>query len=374
MIKNIIFGAGPIGRRAVIKYKKETIDYFIDNGFSKVGTVVDGFWVKSVADNINDIKTHHIIIASRHWKEMKRQLDELGISDYEVYGVDTYFDIPELIYNPYTSERTQDEEMMCSSIQTELQEFVDKSVDLFNHIEIETINRCNGVCSFCPVNRNVDKRPFCKMSDELFENIISQLERINYSGRIALFSNNEPFLDNRILYFHKIARDKLPLAKMHLCTNGTLLTLDKFVEIMKYLDELMIDNYNQNLEILPNVQEIVDYCEKNPGLKNKVTVILRKPQEILTNRGGDSPNKRPEGTNKIMTGCLLPFKQMIIRPDGKVSLCCNDALGKCTMGDVTKETLLDIWQGEKFSMARRKLQEGRQSFARCANCDTLYMC
>ena len=29
---------------------------------------------------------------------------------------------------------------------------------IFQTIEIETINRCNGKCSFCPVNRNIDPR------------------------------------------------------------------------------------------------------------------------------------------------------------------------------------------------------------------------
>lgn len=31
---------------------------------------------------------------------------------------------------------------------------------LFKNIEIETINRCNGSCSFCPVNKKENQRPF----------------------------------------------------------------------------------------------------------------------------------------------------------------------------------------------------------------------
>ena len=37
--------------------------------------------------------------------------------------------------------------------------------------------------------------------------------------------------------------------------------------------------------------------------------------------------------------CILPYKQMIIRPDGKTSLCCNDPYGKNTLADVNKMTL-----------------------------------
>ena len=53
------------------------------------------------------------------------------------------------------------------------------------------------------------------MSQDLFESIIQQLADIDYSGKLALFSNNEPFLDKDILAKHKHARDKLPNARMH---------------------------------------------------------------------------------------------------------------------------------------------------------------
>ena len=39
-------------------------------------------------------------------------------------------------------------------------------------IEIETVNRCNNTCSFCPVNRNNDTRPYQKMTDEFFYSLI----------------------------------------------------------------------------------------------------------------------------------------------------------------------------------------------------------
>ena len=56
---------------------------------------------------------------------------------------------------------------------------------LFKKIEIETINRCNGICEFCPVNRNEKQRPYHKMSDEMFYSIINQLEKLNYQYIMA---------------------------------------------------------------------------------------------------------------------------------------------------------------------------------------------
>ena len=132
----------------------------------------------------------------------------------------------------------------------------ENSIPPINTIEIETINRCNNDCSFCPVNRNDDTRPFCKMSEELFKKIIDELAQNNYSGYISLFSNNEPLVDVRIFQFLKYAKDKLPNATHCMYTNGILLDDEKYIELVKYLDFLVIDNYDDDLKLLPNVSEI----------------------------------------------------------------------------------------------------------------------
>lgn len=99
-------------------------------------------------------------------------------------------------------------------------------------IEIETVNRCNGKCSFCPVNANEPQREYAKMSTELFYKIIQELVDMNYTGMLSIYSNNEPFLDERIVDFYKYAREKLLGARLNLYTNGTLMSLDKFKEIV----------------------------------------------------------------------------------------------------------------------------------------------
>ncbi len=244
-----------------------------------------------------------------------------------------------------------------------------KHSPLFEHVEIETVNRCNGICDFCPVSAGHDIREKAVMDETLFRSIIDQLAQMDYSGRLATFSNNEPFLDKRIIAFNQYARERLPKARMHLFTNGTLLTLDKFIEIMKYLDELIIDNYAQDLKLIKNSEIIKDYCEEHPELKEKVTIVLRKPHEILTSRGGDAPN-RIDMPSYPDASCVLPFKQLIIRPDGKVSLCCNDPYGRNTLGDLTKQTIMEVWEGSEFNKIRKKLLIGRKEVEHCRKCDT----
>lgn len=243
------------------------------------------------------------------------------------------------------------------------------NLNIFNTIEIETINRCNGICPFCPVNVHDDPRKHVSMTDDLFKKIIEELKNINYSGTLSLYSNNEAFLDKNIISKCKYAKENVPNAIITIWTNATLLTLDKYISVIQYLDKLVIDNYNDNYEYNPNVKIIAEYLETHTELKNKTQISMRMQNQILSTRGGKAPNK---SKSKLYPGtsCNLPFQQIIIRPDGKISLCCNDALGVYTLGDVTKQTLIDIWKSETHLNILRELKtNGRKKLELCKNCD-----
>lgn len=243
----------------------------------------------------------------------------------------------------------------------------EKIIPKINTVEIETINRCNNDCSFCPVNRNDDTRPYKKMSQELFEKIIDELAAMDYSGYISLFSNNEPLIDVRIYDFIRYARNKLPKAIHCLYTNGMLLDEDKYLELTKYLDYLVIDNYNDELKLDDNIQSIVDKYE-NEETNCKVSVLVRKKTQVLLNRGGVAPNR--DHNDQFVSACVFPFMQLIIRPDGKISRCCQDALAKTTLGDVNTSSIQEVWEGKEYQEFRKNMYtEGRCSVDFCRNCD-----
>jgi len=252
-----------------------------------------------------------------------------------------------------------------------------RNIDLNNlslptAIEIETLNRCNGKCSFCPVNATVEQRPYAKMSGALFKKIIDELKGLSYSGRLALFSNNEPYLDERIIEFMKYARESVPDAYLYVYTNGTMLTLDKYKESMKYLDEIYIDNYSDDRVLLPVVKEIKEYIEnEKPEYLLRTIIDMRLQNQMLFSRGGQAPN-RIENLKKIKTRCSYPYLQMVIRPDGKVSLCCNDAKGVYTMGDLNESAIIDVWYSHNYKEIRQIMMDtGRKNLNLCQYCDTV---
>ncbi len=243
-----------------------------------------------------------------------------------------------------------------------------RRLPLFTSVEIEVINRCNGECSFCPVNKYDDIRRLKKMDEKMFKNIINQLGRLKYSGRLALHSNNEPFLDSRIIEFARYARENVPKAHIYMFTNGTLLTMDKFKAIIPYLDKMIIDNYDDKLQLHSNIKDIYLFCKNNRKLDKKVEIHLRRAHEVLKTRGGQSPNNQKKKVYHM--SCVLPYKQLVIRPDGKVSLCCNDSYGRYTLADLSKVTLQEAWYSEKYIKLRKAIRKGRKNIALCRYCDT----
>ncbi len=239
------------------------------------------------------------------------------------------------------------------------------------NILIETINRCNSTCSFCAANCNDESRPFCRMEEALFKKIISQISDWGrYAGYISLFANNEPFMDTRIIEFHKYIREKLPEAKIKVFTNGLLLDRKKFEEIAPYTDLFIINNYCDDRKLHPNIAELYEYLKKNPKIHEKIDVQIkiRYIGEVLTNRAGSSPNKK-EKKAIVKEPCLFPYTDMIIFPDGKAGICCCDVKEVTNLGNINDETIQEIWTGKKYESLRQKLKAGRQGNTFCEHCD-----
>ncbi len=385
-MKYVIFGAGYFGREALKEYGAENVVCIWDNDETKKGKTIGETPIILFSEREKIDCEHKVLICTSFFSDIIEQLKSAGIDNYEIYHSviirRSYYSPKILLENPYDNNCDRDlseKEWLDKNDGSLKKGAINRKVEqlynerhLFHHVEIETVNRCNGTCSFCPVSVGNDKRPYAMMKESLFRKIIDELAEINYSGRIALFSNNEPLIDKRILDFHRYTREKLPNARMHLYTNGTLLTKEIFLQLIDYLDELVVDNYNQELELIPASKMILEYAKEHPEIKEKVTIVLRKPHEILTSRGGDAPNRTQVKIEKNIS-CVQPFQQLIIRPDGKVSLCCNDPLGKTTLGDTNTQSLVDIWYGEAYENVRKAIFNGRENFEHCKNCDVFVL-
>lgn len=252
-------------------------------------------------------------------------------------------------------------------------------------IEIETINRCNNECAFCPVNRHKDPRRPARMSDELLEKIARELHERQYKGLLALFSNNEPLMDKRIVDICWLFRNEVPHAYIYISTNGILLTSEIYTRLFDAgLDQMTINNYDDGLELIGPVKAMAGFMNsardsRIAGYVKKTKIVMRKKNEILSNRAGCAPNKDENFdrsyTRYSSSSCTLPFIQVVIRPSGQVSLCCQDALGMVTLGNVNNQSIRGIWNSQEFNDVRNRLSKyGRKAVPLCSVCDVALLC
>ncbi len=237
-------------------------------------------------------------------------------------------------------------------------------------VNIETVNRCNSTCAFCTANIHAEKRPYMKIKDEIYYSIIDQLADWGYKGHLTLYGNNEPLLDNRIVEFHKYAREKLPNVFIFMSTNGLILTLDKVRAIQPYVNQLIINNYSMEMKLHNNIQKIYDYIVAHPDEFRDVDILvqMRYLKEVLTNRAGSAPNK--QATEKVVKEtCLMPYTDMWIMPSGKMGLCCCDNFEVTNLADLNEVSLKDGWNSQPYRKLREDIRTGRQNYPFCKHCD-----
>lgn len=237
-------------------------------------------------------------------------------------------------------------------------------------VNIETINRCNSTCSFCTANKNAEKRPYCRMDEDLFYRIVDQLKEWGYKGHLTLYGNNEPWLDTRIVEFHKYCREQLPDSFIFLSTNGLILDIDKVKAIIPYVDQLIINNYCRDMKLRDNVKEIYEYAKSHEEEFKDVELLIqmRYMDAVLTNRAGSAPNK--QNTTKIIKEtCLMPFTDVFIFPDGRMGICCCDNFEVTTLADLKETTLKEAWNNEEYRKVREAIRNGRQNYPFCKYCD-----
>ena len=232
---------------------------------------------------------------------------------------------------------------------------------ILTNVQIEIRTRCNSMCAFCAASPKHEKRPDKQMSLELFEKIINDLDAMAYRGNLSFAVNSDPLMVKDLLKYVKIAR-KLK-ANLVIGTNGKLLTK----ELARELCEAGIDEFTINY-YTPNPEERVPY--KMRRLHGFVPISIKKKDinAVKLNRAGSAPNKKGlEGS--LLGYCHWPFHQMTISPEGKVGRCCFDFYFSNPVGDLTTETITQVWKSPQIEKLRGELTRHNRNSMPCNTCD-----
>jgi radical SAM protein with 4Fe4S-binding SPASM domain len=111
--------------------------------------------------------------------------------------------------------------------------------------------------------------------------------------------------------------------------------------------------------------------EKRIVVKEDVSHLTTPYDKVNTHCGGGGPLP-PGGNPAIAKRCAKPFRELTIRWDGNVAICCNDFRGVYKIGNLDDfDTLEELWNCEAFYAARQMLYHNSRDFNPCSWCDAI---
>lgn len=232
---------------------------------------------------------------------------------------------------------------------------------LFQHINIQTTDRCTRRCAHC-VFGAPDRPSFGEMSSALFGKILDDLAAIDFSGRVSLFEINEPLTDFELSKRLALVRERLPRCYLYLMTNGDLLDVGLARALfVAGLDELHVTSYDAE-----SLQRNLSICRSAVGIGRTVHSD-RTQHDGWVSRAGNLPSYYK---GERSGPCELVFRQMVVKPDGSVVSCAHDLRGESVLGDAAQDSVVDIWFSRDFEELRRWLAKSDRSVRKlCSRCD-----
>jgi MoaA/NifB/PqqE/SkfB family radical SAM enzyme len=273
----------------------------------------------------------------------------------------------------------------------EVKSIVVNDIELFDNIQIQTVEFCNLKCDFCPNHYIIWKRiedkkkgiPYNLMSIENYTKIVKNLAELGYKGRFSPYLMNEPLMDkSRIVEFIRIAREYLPDCFIQMDSNGTGLT----VELMRGmvdagLNRIQLDDYFDDRYAQRMGQVMLPFKETNVNIilsSNRNVKQVKKKEDknkkvhygphTYWNRGG-LVNVNPD-IPVPQKDCSFPSRQMYIKWNGEALLCCCDWEYQVVHGNVLETSIEEVWTNGSYEHYRKTLKKGHRDLLQmCRKCN-----
>lgn len=250
-------------------------------------------------------------------------------------------------------------------------------MDKLNLVQFETTAACPARCLMCPHKEM--KRPIGLMDMNLVKKIVDESLDLGVS-EIMPFLHGEPFADPRIMEILVYMKDGIKKrnlsTKIGIYTNLELITYKQIVEIYQNFSDVLsyfeisfngmteesyykimgLKHFYQNLE---KAKVIIDFGEKLgrpfPIKVGMVDLPESKDQQELFKKVFNEYGQIYKCWNyagylfdfKRDVPCLRVLSHMTILWDGRVGLCCMDMEGKVILGDVSKQSIKEVWENNQ---------------------------
>jgi radical SAM protein with 4Fe4S-binding SPASM domain len=285
-------------------------------------------------------------------------------------------------------------------------------------ISIEPTTSCNLRCPECPSGLRSFTRPTGMLDQSLYRKVLNELSpTLNY---LTFYFQGEPYLNPDFLSMVKYASSKKVYTATS--TNAHYLKSDIARETVESgLDRLIIsidgtsqDTYQsyrvggslekviegtknilhwkkvlksktphvvfQFLVVKPNEHQIPEVYKIASELG--VDQVVLKTAQIYDYKNGSpllplqdkysryrkNKNGEYELKNQMDNHCWKMWHSCVITWDGKVVPCCFDKDAHFVLGDLSKNTFSEIWNGDRYNDFRASLLRSRSEIEICKNC------
>ncbi len=287
-------------------------------------------------------------------------------------------------------------------------------------INIEFVSYCNLRCKLCSLDH---EKPKVRMSADtlklFFENLVADKRfrsvktiHLYNAGEVLLHPKLDEMLDIIKYYKNQAFQKNIPFPKIALLTNATILNeknsamlidsgvLDNIRFSMdggnkEKFEEMRLlakwDVFAKNISIFCELNKkspkpittgiitLVEYKNKlntewmSPDFKNLLNMVDGYELRYAHNWGGDVEIE--ELKNKIKKnykiGCSLLMHQMVLLPNGDITVCCADLNSKGVIGNIKKERLFDIYKKpQRLEMLHKFIKGKKKEIDLCKDCET----
>ena len=261
-------------------------------------------------------------------------------------------------------------------------------------VQIESTNICNAKCVFCP--RDDMHRRQGIMSVELFRKIVDECMTLGIT-HVRMHNYGEALMDRRLVEKVTYAKDR-GIKEVGLISNGSLITAHVARGMIDAgLDAINISVDAAGKDVFESTRIGLKYDKVIANIERLVRLRTesgkRRPKLILSFvRQNNSADEQAfiehwravadkihitdlhtwAGTlnteSDVNYPCYRPWLTFTVLWDGRVSLCCADFDGKTILGDVTTQSIAEIWNADPYRKARRQhLESGGPDI--CRACD-----
>lgn len=279
-------------------------------------------------------------------------------------------------------------------------------------VSVELAEGCNLYCSFCALQgiRERSDKNYKFMTEETLTSLMTQMRDLKWNARIGFQLHGEATMHPDYVRMVGITHEYRPRSNKSMLSNagGLLRKPGPWANVRALFDAglnvLSLDDY-KGANLVPKV---IASIEKELGLDlisgasyGGVFTFYKYPEDLRGNPHARRPRGShtlvqvrdlaeqaadkargnhtklynyagvgfPPNDNMVGARCAQPFRQLAVRWDGSVAICCNDWRGEYKCGNIVTDGVEAVWQGAAMGAAREMMYHGRREMRPCKGCD-----